>query len=67
MSFLSNDTHSKMIITLKRRVDDELFEFLAIELYPKLKKTLDQMSIDGKDCIFTWVPRTERSAAKSGF
>ena len=63
----SYDAQSKMIITLKRRNDDELFEFLAIELYPKLKKTLDNMAIDGKNCIFTWVPRTDRSAAKSGF
>lgn len=63
----SGDVQSKMIITLKRRNDDELFEFLAIELYPKLKKTLDAMRIDGKDCIFTWVPRTEGSASKSGF
>ena len=63
----SGDVQSKTIITLKRRDDDELFEFLAIELYPKLKKTLDAMKTDGKDCIFTWVPRTDRSAAKSGF
>ncbi len=63
----SSDTQSKMIITLKRRNDDRLFEFLAIELYPKLKKTLDSMAIDGKNCIFTWVPRTDSSAARSGF
>ncbi len=63
----SDDTQSKMIITLKRKNDNELFEFLAIELYPKLKKTLESIGIDGKECVFTWVPRTGAAASKSGF
>lgn len=63
----SADAQSKAIITLKRRNDDELFDFLAIELYPKLKKTLDAMNISGKDCIFTCVPRSRSSAGRSGF
>ena len=63
----SSNTESKTIITLKRKNDDYLFEFLAIELYPKLNKTLEKMNIDGKSCLFTWVPRSRRSAARSGF
>ena len=34
---------------------------------PKLNKTLDTMGIDGKNCIFTWIPRKRSSIAENGF
>ena len=63
----SGDTQSNVIITLKRNRDVEIFDFLAAELYPKLRKTIDSMGLKGNDCIFTWIPRSRRAEAKSGF
>ena len=61
------DAASKTILTMKHQRNAELFDFAAIELYPKIKKTLDKMGISGKDCIFTWTPRKSSSASKYGF
>lgn len=63
----SDDVQSKAIISMKRRCDTELFEFMAIDLYPRLNSTLNKMGISGKDCIFTWVPRKASSIRESGF
>lgn len=63
----SGDTPSNAIIAMKRRLDLELFGFMAFELSEKLSKTLSKMGIDGKDCIFTWVPRKSSAIAESGF
>ncbi len=63
----SGNTPSRAIITMKRRLDVELFEFMAIELRPKLEKTLGKMGIDGKDCVFTWMPRKRDAIVESGF
>lgn len=63
----NENTQSKVIITMKRKNFTELFEFMAIELYPKVNSTLKEMGISGEDCIFTWVPRTSSSIFKSGF
>lgn len=63
----SGDTPSRAIITMKRRLDVELFEFMAIELRPKLEKTLGKMGINGRDCVFTWMPRKRDALVKNGF
>lgn len=63
----SQDVQSKAIISMKRRCDTELFEFMAIDLYPRLNSTLNKMGISGEDCIFTWVPRKASSINESGF
>ncbi len=63
----SGDTPSRAIITMKRRIDVELLEFMALELRPKLEKTLGKMGIDGKDCVFTWMPRKRDAIIESGF
>lgn len=62
-----DDAASKMILTIKHSKNSELFDFAAIELFPKIKKTLDKMQISGKDCIFTWTPRKRSSVSKYGF
>lgn len=63
----SGDAPSRAIITMKRRLDVELLEFMATELYPKLEKTLGKMGVDGKDCVFTWMPRKRNAIAENGF
>lgn len=63
----SNDVQSKAIITMKRQNFTELFEFMAIELYPSVNNLLKEMDISGEDCLFTFVPRTGPSTLKSGF
>ena len=63
----SDDVQSKAIISMKRRFNTDLFEFMAIDLYPRLNSTLNKMGISGKDCIFTWVPRKASSVRESGF
>ena len=63
----NNDVQSKAIITMKHRLDDDLFDFMAIELYPSVESLLTKLGLSGKDCIFTWVPRKSSSISKSGF
>lgn len=63
----SGDTQSNIVITMKRRNDKELFGFLAIELYPRLRKMLDEAQVSDKNIVFTWVPRSHSAEAQSGF
>lgn len=62
----NDDVPGNVIITMKRVYDSELFEYMGLELLPKLVGTLEKMQISGEDCIFTWVPRKSSSIAKSG-
>ncbi|MBQ8407463.1 MAG: ComF family protein [Clostridia bacterium] len=64
----SEDTSvsDRVILTMKRVNDSELFEFIGLELIPRLICTLDEMGIAGEDCVFTWVPRKTASIAQSG-
>ncbi len=62
-----NDVQSKTVLSMKHHNNGELFDFTAIELYPKIAKTLDKMGISGEDCIFTWTPRKTSSVSKYGF
>ena len=61
------DPASKVIITMKRHNYTQLFEFITEELGDKLSVTLNKMGIDGKDCIFTWIPRKNNAIRESGF
>lgn len=63
----SNDTQSRAIITMKRRLDNDLFEFMAIELYPSVESLLSRLGLSGRECIFTWVPRKGSAISKNGF
>lgn len=63
----SEDPASKVIITMKRQNHTKLFEFIAEELGERLSSTLDKMGIDGKDCVFTWIPRKNNAIRESGF
>lgn len=58
---------SKVIYTLKHKNDRDLFDFVALELYSKLEAMLGELDINGKDCIFTYIPRTRRALVKNGF
>ena len=63
----SGDAQSKAILIMKRRLDFELFDFIAVELCERLSLTLTKMKLDPKDCIFTWIPRKKKSISKYGF
>ena len=58
---------SKVIYSLKHKDNSDLFDFLAIELYPKLDGLLDELEIHARECIFTYIPRTKRAIIKNGF
>ena len=62
-----HDAQSNAIITMKRVRDRELFGFIAKELAPRIDKTLSEIGLNGRDCIFTWVPRKSNAISKSGF
>ena len=63
----SGDAQSKAILVMKRRLDFELFDFMAEELSDRLSITLAKMKLDPKDCTFTWIPRKKSSVAEHGF
>ena len=58
---------SKVIYTLKHKDSRDLFDFLTVELYPKLHELLNELEIDEKECIFTYIPRTRKAIIKNGF
>ena len=62
-----NDVQSKTVLSMKHYNNGELFDFVAVEIYPKIAKTLTKMGISGEDCIFTWTPRKTSSVSKYGF
>ena len=61
------DVASKTVLYMKHVNNSDLFDFTAIELFPKIKTVLNKMGIDGKNCIFTWTPRKRSSVTKYGF
>lgn len=63
----SGDAQTKAILSMKRRLDYEVFDFMAEELSERLSLTLSKMKLDGRDCIFTWIPRKRSSVAENGF
>ena len=58
---------SKVILSMKRHYNAELFDYMALELLPRLVKTLCKMGVEGEDCVFTWVPRKRAAIVKNGF
>ena len=62
-----NDTQSSAILTMKHQKAPDLFDFMAIELQPKIAALLEKQGISGSNCIFTWTPRKRSSVSKNGF
>ncbi len=63
----SNNVQTRAILKMKRTNNAQYFEFMAEDLAPFLEKTLSRMAIDPKDCVFTWIPRTNSAIAETGF
>lgn len=63
----SGNAQSKAILAMKSRIYFELFDFMAEELSDRLSLTLGKMSLEAKDCILTWVPRTRKAVNEYGF
>lgn len=58
---------ARAIYTFKRKRYVDLCEFLTAELAPKLEELLSLLEIDPADCIFTYVPRTDKALRRHGF
>lgn len=58
---------ARMLYTLKHKRYVDLCEFLTAELSPKLTELLNLLEIDPKDCIFTYIPRTNKALQRHGF
>lgn len=63
----AEEIQNRVILTMKHVYDSSLFDLTAMELLPRIVRTLDKMGIAGEDCVFTWVPRTHTAAIKHGF
>ena len=62
-----NGVASKAIYTFKRKKYVDLCEFFAEELSVKISELLSLLEISVEDCIFTYVPRTDKALRKHGF
>ncbi len=58
---------SKVIYTLKHKNYLDLFDYISVELCPKLETLLDELEISIGDCILTYIPRTKKALIKNGF
>ncbi len=58
---------SKVILAIKRRNERRVIEFLADELAVSLCRYLKDEGILPDECIFTYVPRRQRSVNRYGF
>ena len=58
---------SRAIYTFKRKRYVDLCEFFAAELAPKLEEMLSLLEIEPSECIFTYIPRTNKALCKHGF
>ena len=63
----SNNVQTRAILKMKRTNNAQYFEFMAEELAPSLEKVFTRMALDPKDCVFTWIPRTDAAIAENGF
>ena len=63
----SNKTENRIIYTVKHQNNRELFEFLAKELCPHIKKLLSESGISLDECVFTYIPRSRKGISKNGF
>ena len=58
---------AKMLYTLKHRRYTDLCEFFTAELSNKLTELLNLLEIEPGDCIFTYIPRTNKALRENGF
>lgn len=58
---------SKAIYTFKRKRYVDLCEFFTAELSPRLEEMLSLLEMEPSDCIFTYIPRTNKALCKYGF
>ena len=58
---------SRSIYTFKRKRYIDLCEFYTAELAPKVTELLSLLEIEPKNCIFTYIPRTDKALRKHGF
>ncbi len=63
----SKSIPAKAIYTLKRKKYTDLCDFLCEELSVKVEKLLDELELRADDCIFTYIPRTNKALRKHGF
>ena len=60
-------TESKVIYSLKHKRNKDLFEFISEELSPKIRELVEELEIDCRECIMTYIPRTKRALIENGF
>lgn len=58
---------SRAIYTFKRKKYIDLCEFYTSELAPRVTELLSLLEIKPEDCIFTYIPRTDKALRKHGF
>ena len=58
---------SKTVYTFKRKKYTDLCDFLTAELSVKVEELLSLLEISPEDCIFTYIPRTDKALRKHGF
>jgi len=58
---------SRAIYTFKRKRYVDLCEFFTRELSPKLEELLSLLEIEPSECIFTYIPRTNKAHREHGF
>ena len=58
---------SRSIYVFKRKRYVDLCEFFTAELAPKVTELLSLLEILPQDCIFTYIPRTDKALRKHGF
>ncbi|MBE6535245.1 MAG: ComF family protein [Ruminococcaceae bacterium] len=57
---------NKVLFCAKRKSDPELFEFMAKELAPSVKRLLKESGTDESHCVMTWIPRKTDAVKKYG-
>ena len=58
---------SRVILSMKSKCSNELFEYMSAELVRHLSARLEVAGIAGEDCIYTWVPRKRYAVVNTGF
>lgn len=58
---------SKAIYTFKHKKYIDLCRFFSAELAPKLTNLTSLLDIEPKNCIFTYIPRTDKALRQHGF
>ena len=58
---------ARAIYTFKHKKYIDLCDFFAKELAPKITELLSTLEIEPSDCVFTYIPRTDKALKKHGF